>query len=90
MIVRRYNIVNGKYSKVTILNSWNVVTTVEDADTNINCIHCGQNIAFGDSFESMRYKDQFDQGYRECKTCYNNFLPLTNFHHKELLGKYII
>ena len=79
MIVRRYNIVAGKYLKANIPKEWKVLVKAKNNDTIINCIHCGQHIAFGDSFESMRYKDQFDRGYRECKTCYNNFLPLTKF-----------
>ena len=75
MIVHRYNIVNGKYSEATIPN---VVTNAED-DTTINCIHCGQQISFKESFESKRYKDEHGRSYRECSTCYNNFLPLTKF-----------
>lgn len=78
MIVHRYNIVNGKYSEATIPNGWNVVTNAED-DTTINCIHCGQQISFKESFESKRYKDEHGRSYRECSTCYNNFLPLTKF-----------
>lgn len=84
MIVNRYNIVSGKYIQVAIPKEWNVAVKAENNDTIIDCIHCGQQIAFGESIESKRYKDQFDQSYRECITCYNNFLPITKLSSKEL------
>ena len=78
MIVHRYNIVTGKFTEADIPDGWNVTTQAEN-DTIINCIHCGQPIHFEDSFESKRYTDIHGKSYRECSTCYNNFLPLTKF-----------
>lgn len=79
MIVHRYNVVTGKYTEANVPNDWKVSVKEEDNDTIINCIHCGQPIKYSESFESKRYANEHGKGYRECPTCYNNFLPLTKF-----------
>lgn len=73
MKVKRYNVVSNKYFEANIPNKWKVVTSVKDVNCTINCIHCGQTIKYVDSFESKRYKDLKDKGFRECVECYTNF-----------------
>jgi hypothetical protein len=79
MIVHRYNVVTGKYTDANVPNDWKISVKEEDNNNIINCIHCGQQISFKESFESKRYNDEHGRSYRECSTCYNNFLPLTKF-----------
>jgi hypothetical protein len=79
MSIRRLNAVNGKYTEIKIPKSWKIASSKTiDPEKKIQCIHCSQTIKFGDSYESKRYLNKDNVGYRECKECYNNFLPLYN------------
>lgn len=77
MIVKRYNISNGRTTDAKIPEDWKVVTKADLADTIINCIHCGQPIRYKDSCVSKRYTDIHGIGYRECVTCSDNYDTLT-------------
>ena len=76
MKIFRYNANNYRTVEAKIDSNWKVSVHESDPNTVINCIHCGQPIKFSDSQESKRYKNETDRSYRECLTCYNNYLTV--------------
>lgn len=74
MIVYKYNMINKRHTEVDIPSDWNIVVTSDNKNTKINCVSCGQIISYDDSFESKRYKNNHDRGYRECSECHRHYL----------------
>lgn len=63
-----------KYEPVEIPDDWNVTTFSSDLDEEVNCVHCGKPIPYGDSYCSRRYHDKYGMGYAECEDCYEEQL----------------
>lgn len=63
-----------KYEPVEIPDDWNVATFSSDLDEEVNCVHCGKPLPYGDSYCSRRYHDKYGMGYAECEDCYEEQL----------------
>lgn len=75
MKIRKWNDEKNDYEFVEVPDEWKLPLYLEDMDEIINCVNCGSEIKYGDSYTSMRYHNGAGFGYYECEKCYYEYYP---------------
>lgn len=70
MLVNKWNFITREYEKVKIPDDRKVELYSDDMNKIIQCINCGKELRFGDSYTSRRYHTKMGFGYCVCPTCY--------------------
>lgn len=73
MVINKWNNKKKKYDKVKIPNEWKITTYEIDMDKVVNCVNCGKEIPFGNSYTSRRFHTEMGMGYSECEECYFSY-----------------
>lgn len=69
MLVNKWDFKRREYTKVEIPKFYHSPLLAE-MDEQVNCIHCGNLLPYGNCYTSRRYHSQHGFGYPVCSTCY--------------------
>lgn len=70
MILKKWNYQKRNYENYEVPDNWNCKISSEDLETIINCVHCGKQLKYGDSYNSMEIHTLYGFGYGVCEKCY--------------------
>lgn len=70
MIVNKWNFKTKEYEKVEIPDNRKICLYSNNMNETIQCISCGNELKFGDSYASRRYHTEMGLGYCVCHNCY--------------------
>ena len=77
-LVQRWNYQTKSYDDVYVDGEWFTPLYSDDMEVPINCINCGKQISFGESYTSNEYHNQVGFGYYVCEECYEKEWELKN------------
>jgi len=67
---------DGKqYVPYKIPEGCNCRTFSPDLSEKVNCINCGKELTYGESYTSHQFHDQRGFGFAECEDCYYDYMP---------------
>lgn len=70
MKINKWNFLTKEYDQVEIPNNRNISLYSNDMNQIIQCVNCGKEIRFGDSYTSRQYHSEMGFGYCVCDQCY--------------------
>ena len=71
MLVNKWNFKTKEYEKVEIPDNRKIGLYSNNMNDIIQCINCGKELRFGDSYTSRRYHTGMGFGYCVCHNCYD-------------------
>ena len=72
MTLKKWNYIKHDYDDYNIPDNWHVSTLELDLNTIINCVQCGKEVKYGDTYTSLEvHTPLYGFGYCVCKKCYN-------------------
>ena len=71
MVVGKWNYEKHDYDPHRIPGGWKCKVYSEDMDEIINCVQCGKEITFGESYTSLEIHSSVGFGYAVCEGCHN-------------------
>ena len=91
MKLQKWNYSIEDYEDYKIPDNWHCVTYCEDLDEIINCVQCGREVEFGDTYTSKEVHTSIGFGYSVCEDCYKKEVERYENHQVEkarkILGK---
>ena len=70
MVVGKWNYEKHDYEPHRIPDSWNSPVYTQNMDEVVNCVQCGREFTFGESYTSLEIHDGVGFGYPVCRDCY--------------------
>ena len=70
MIIKRWNAKARMYEPCELPDDWKVSCYETDMGKRVNCVGCGEEIAFGDAYTSRLFHTELGFGYAVCEKCH--------------------
>lgn len=70
MIVYEWDPIKREYIATYRPDDKQYITFATDMDVVCNCVCCGKEMKYGDSYTSRRFHTALGFGYSECEECY--------------------
>ena len=84
MLVNKWNFKTKEYEKVEISDNRKISLYSNNMNEIIQCINCGKELIFGDSYTSRRYHTEMGFGYCVCHNCYEEEWELEVAYNNEV------
>ena len=84
MLVNKWNFNTREYEKVEIPDTRKISLYSNNMNDIIQCINCGKELRFGDSYTSRRYHTEMGFGYCVCHNCYEEEWVLEVAYNNEV------
>lgn len=68
--VRKWNYEKHDYELYIIPDGWEVCLYTEDMDKIVNCVQCGKEIKYGNTYTSQEVHTHLGLGYHVCEDCH--------------------
>lgn len=85
MVVNKWNFKTREYEKVEIPDNRKIGLYSNNMNEIVQCINCGNELRFGDSYTSRQYHTEIGFGYCVCNSCYEKEWKLEAAANKEVL-----
>ena len=70
MILKKWNYDKHIYEPYEVPEEWIIKIYSENMDEIINCLHCGKEVKYGETYTSHEVHTEIGLGYPVCEKCY--------------------